>query len=165
MRDTNRILVICKIVSYCGEIVHYGAALARQLRAELFVMHVIYNPFGIKGWNLPLPSLEKDYQKLLEKTRKDMHEIVTREQQQDLAIRELIREGKPVDEIVKVVKEEKIDLLVLPAHEESRLEHFFFGRDNEDLLRKMPCSILFIKAEPKPIVEEEQQGSEEAEEE
>ena len=162
MKDIKRILVICRMVSHCGTAVHYGATLARQSGAELFVMNVIYNPFGIKGWNLPMPSLEKDYQKLLDKTKKDMHEIVSQETQRGITIKELIREGKPVDMIVKVIKEEKIDLLILTSHEESRLEHFLFGRDNEDLLRMMPCSILFVKDEPERIVDEKE-GSEEAE--
>ncbi len=165
MKNVKKILVICRIVSYCGEIVHYGVMLARQLRAELFVMNVIYNPFGIKGWNLPLPSLAEDYRKLIEKTGKDLHDIVALERQQGMIIRELIREGKPFDETLKVIWEEKIDLLVLPAHEETRLEHFFFSRDNEDLVRKMPCSILLVKSEPERIVEKEEQEGEETNEE
>ncbi len=165
MRSVRRILVLCRMVSYCGEAVRYGAELARQYGAELFVMNVIYNPFGIKGWNLPLPSLEDDYRKLLAQTMKDMHDIVAREEQRGLTVRELVREGKPVETILKVITEEKIDLLVLPSHEETRLEHFLFGGDNEDLIRKMPCSILLVKTEPKRISEKEPQESEETEEE
>jgi len=161
MKDVKRILVICRMVTHCGEVIHYGAILARQFRAEVFVMNVIHDPFGVKGWNLPLPSLAEDYRKLLEKTRKDMHEIVTREKQMGMAIHELVLEGKPVDEILKVIKEQNIDLLVLPSHEETRLEHFLFGRDNEELMRKMPCSILFVKSEPKSVIEEEGQDGEE----
>jgi universal stress protein A len=161
MKGVKRILVICRMVTHCGEVVHYGAILARQFRAEVFVLNVIHDPFGIQGWNLPLPSLAEDYRKLLEKTRKDMHEIVTREKQTGLAIQELVLEGKPVDEILKVIKEQNIDLLVLPAHEETRLEHFLFGRDNEELMRKMPCSILFVKSEPQPVIGKEGQDSEE----
>jgi universal stress protein A len=163
MKGVKRILVICRMVTHCGEVIHYGAVLGRQFKAEVFVMNVIHDPFGIKGWNLPLPSLAEDYRKLLEKTRSDMHEIVAHEKQQGMAIRELVLEGKPVDEILKVIKEQNIDLLVLPAHEETRLEHFLFGRENEELMRKMPCSILFVKNEPEPVLEEEGQDSEEME--
>ena len=163
MKGIKKILVICRMVTHCGEVVHYGALLARQFRAEIFAMNVIHDPFGIEGWNLPLPSLAEDYRKLLEKTRRDMHEIVSQEKQQGTAIRELVLEGKPVDEILKVIKEQNIDLMILPAHEETRLEHFLFGRENEELLRKMPCSILFVKSEPQPFIEEEGQDGEEAE--
>ena len=63
----------------------------------------------------------------------------------------IIREGKPIDEIMQVVKEEKIDLMVLLSHEEGRLEHMLFGHDNDAILRRMPCSILLIKREPEPV--------------
>ena len=163
MKGIKKILVICRMVTHCGEVIHYGAVLARQFRAEIFVMNVIHDPFGIKGWNLPLPSLAEDYRKLLEKTRRDMHDIVAQEKQQGMDIRELVLEGKPVDEILKVIKEQDIGLLVLPAHEETRLEHFLFGRDNEELMRKLPCSILFVKSEPEPVIEEVGQEGEETE--
>jgi nucleotide-binding universal stress UspA family protein len=44
-----------------------------------------------------------------------------------------------------MVKKEKIDLLIMTAHEEGHIEHFLFGRDNEELIRKMPCSIMLVK--------------------
>jgi nucleotide-binding universal stress UspA family protein len=163
MKSIKKILVICRMVTHCGEVVHHGVIFARQFRSEIIVMNVIHDPFGTKGWNLPLPSLAEDYRKLLKKTRRDMHEIVAREKQQGMAIRELVLEGKPVDVILKVIKEQNIDLMVLPAHEETRLEHFLFGRDNEELMRKMPCSILFVKSEPEPVIEEEEQEGEETE--
>jgi len=30
------------------------------------------------------------------------------------------------------------------------LEHFLFGRSNEELIRRMPCSLLLVKKEPGP---------------
>jgi hypothetical protein len=164
VEDIKRILVFCRMVGTCGKVVRSGAVLARRFGAELIVMTAIYDPFGIKGWNLPLPSLAEDYRKLVEKTKKDLHDIVIREGKQGIAVRELVKEGKPVVEIFKVIEEERIDLLVLPAHEETRLEHLFFGRDNDNLVRKMPCSILIVKHEPEAVVEEEQEVSEGEEE-
>jgi nucleotide-binding universal stress UspA family protein len=34
------------------------------------------------------------------------------------------------------------------AHSEWRLEDFLFGRIKEEIIRKIPCSILLIKEEP-----------------
>jgi len=62
-----------------------------------------------------------------------------------LTIHEWLREGKPVDEILKVVETENIDLLIMLAHHEGRLEHFLFGRTNEAIVRKMPCAIMLVK--------------------
>ena len=161
MKSVKKILVICRMVTHCDEIIHYGATLARQLRAEVIVMNVIHDPFGTKGWNLPLPSLAEDFRKLIEKTRKDMHEIVIQEKKQGISIQEIVLEGTPIDAILKVIKEQNIDLMVLPAHEETRLEHFLFGRENEEFMRRMPCSVLFVKIEPESATEEQWQDSEE----
>jgi len=150
MDNLKRVLVVCRLTGSCGPVVRAAADQARTFGAELYVAHIIHDPFGIEGWNLPLPSLEKDLRRLLEKTRKDMDQLVAEEKREGMAVKELIREGKPVEEIEKIVRDEKIDLLVLPAHEESRLEHFLFGKDNEDLIRRMPCSILLVKWEAKP---------------
>jgi nucleotide-binding universal stress UspA family protein len=61
---------------------------------------------------------------------------------------------------LKVIDEEKIDLLLLPAHQETRLESLLFGRENWELIRKMPCSILLVKQEPEPVADEEAQETE-----
>jgi len=62
-----------------------------------------------------------------------------------------MKEVDPSDEIIKMVKEENIDLLIILAHEEGHMEHLLFGRENEDLIRKMPCSIMLVKKEPHKV--------------
>ena len=44
------------------------------------------------------------------------------------------------------------------AHEEGRLEDLFFQRSNDELTRKMPCSIILVKQEAMPLeVDEEEE--------
>ena len=74
--------------------------------------------------------------------------MIEAEKTKGLDVKTLMKEGNPFDEIIKMVKEKNIDLLIMLAHEEGHLEHFLFGRDNEDLIRKMPCSIILVKKEP-----------------
>lgn len=93
-------------------------------------------------------SLEKEYEKILRDTKEKLSELVQAEKTKGMSITELVREGEPTEEILKTVKEKNIDLLVMLAHEEGRLEHLLFGRSNEELIRKMPCSILLVKREP-----------------
>lgn len=151
MAEIDRILVVSRSTKYCQKAVHYGVSLARKYNAELFVLHVEHNPFGTKGWSLPIVSLEEDYKRLLREAKKDLDRIIAQEKTAGLPIRELIIVGEPTKEIIKVVEEENIDLLVLLAHEEWHLEHFLFGRTNRELARKMPCSILLVKKEPEPV--------------
>ncbi len=148
MEDIKRILVVSRSTKHCRKAVHYGISLAKQYNSKLYVLHVIHDPFSVEGWNLPIPSLKQEYEKLVKKAREDIDRILKSERADGLEIKEWIRDGKPADEIIAAVKEDKIDLIIMSAHEEGRLEHYLFGRTVEELTRKMPCSILLVNYIP-----------------
>ncbi|MDR3567465.1 MAG: universal stress protein [Syntrophobacteraceae bacterium] len=148
MEDVNRILVVSRSTKYCQKAVDYGISLAQKFGAELFVVHVMHNPFMLKGWNLAVPSLDAEYARLQQTFKDDIDRMIEGNKTKGLTVKTVIKEGNPFEEIVKMVKEENIDLLIMLAHEEGHFEHFLFGRDNEDLIRKMPCSIMLVKKEP-----------------
>ena len=148
MDDIKRILVVSRSTKNCKKALHYGISLARQNKSKLYVLHVIHDPFSLEGWNLPVPSLKQEYENLVKKTREEIDRIIKSEQAEGLQITEWIREGKPVEEVIAAVKEEKIDLIVMSVHKEGRFEHYLFGRAVEELTRKMPCSIFLVNYNP-----------------
>jgi nucleotide-binding universal stress UspA family protein len=157
MKDIKRILAICGVTSCSKEIVDCGVSMAGIYKADLYFIHIIHNPFGLEGWNLPMFSLEEDYYKLLEETKEELEKIVAAEQKNGLNIRGLVREGPPTEQILKTIKEKKIDLLIMSAHEETRmgrlearLENFLFGASKDEIINKMPCSIMLVKQGPGP---------------
>jgi len=151
MEEIKRILVVSRDTWNCRKAVHYGVSLARTYGAKLYVIHVVHDPFGLEGWNLSMPSVEEEYQRLFHETRKEIAAIVDAERKKGIRVKQLVREGDPQKEIFRTVKTEKIDLIVMLAHEEGHLEHFLFGRSNEEIVRKMPCSVLLVKKEPGPV--------------
>lgn len=153
MEDFKRILVVSRMTKYCRKAVKYGVSLAKKYGAELYVVHAIHSPFGLDGWNLGgLFDVEAEYKRLLQKTRMDLDGIIDSEKEKGRSVHVLITQGEPTEEILKAVKEHSIDLLIMLAHEEGRLEHFLFGRSNDAIIRKMPCSILMVKKEPEPVI-------------
>ncbi len=60
MSTFNNILVVSRMFKYDAQAIQTGASLARTCGARLTIIHVIHDPFGIEGWNLPMPNLEKD---------------------------------------------------------------------------------------------------------
>ena len=153
MEDVKRILVVSRDTQYDRKAVQYGVSLSRKYGAELYVIHVVHDPFIFGGWNLPIPSLREEYKKLLKEAREELHTMINSEKKKGMSIKELIREGDPTGELFRTVREEGIDLLIMLAHEEGHLEHFLFGRSNEEIIRKMPCSVLLVKKEPEPVEE------------
>ena len=146
MDEIKRILVVSRMTAHCNLAIHYGISLAKKYDASLSVMHVAHNPFGLEGWKLP--PVEPEYSILLKKSKEDIDAAIKAEQAQGMAITVVLREGDPIGVVTDVVKEKGIDLLIMLAHEEGHLEHFLFGRSNEELVRQLPCSILLVKKEP-----------------
>ncbi len=144
-QDLKRILVVSRITKYCQRAVHYGISLAQKYNAELTVLHVIHNPFGYEGFNVPMFSLEKEYENMIKTVKSELDRIIKDEKGKGMAIKELIREGEPTEVIMKVVRDEQTDLVIASHHEETRFEHFLFCKSNDELIRKMPCSILLVK--------------------
>jgi nucleotide-binding universal stress UspA family protein len=155
MEDVKRILVVSSMTKSSRKAIQYGVSLSKKYGTELYVLHVVYHPFGfdLKGWNLPIPSLEEEYKRIIKEAKEELHAMINKEKKKGLSIKEMIREGKPIKEILKVVKEENIDLIIMLVHSEWRLEHFLFGRIKEEMIRKAPCSILLIKEEPGKIAD------------
>lgn len=151
MDDIKRILVVSRMTRYCRKAVHYGVSLSQKYGAQLIVVHVVFEPFIFGQWNLPFPSLAEEYKRTVAQAKKELDEIIRVEKKRGMDIKELIKEGRPTEEILKTVKEENIDLIIMLAHEEGHLEHFLFGRSNETIIQKMPCSVLLVKKEPEPV--------------
>lgn len=152
MGDIKRILVRSGITKYCRKVVHTGISLAKKYDAELYIIHVISNPFGLKGWNLPMLTIKGEYEKILDDVNKDIDRIISMEKKNGVTIHKIIRDGDPIEEILNVIETEKIDLLVIPSHPENRLMHiesrmerYLFGWDNDVIIRKMPCSIYLVQ--------------------
>ncbi len=155
MEDVKRILVVSSMTKSSRKAIHYGVSLSKKYGSELYVLHVIYHPFGfdLEGWNLPIPSLEEEYKRIIKEAKEELDTVISQEKKKGMSIKEMIREGEPAKEILKVVKEENINLIVMLAHSEWRLEHFLFGRIKEEIIRKIPCSILLVKEDPGKVAD------------
>jgi universal stress protein A len=152
MDDLNRILVASMCTKHCLKAVQWGISLAKNYNAKLFIIHIIHNPFGLEGWNLPISSiktLEDEFATMTRNAKETLDQYIRSEDTTGLSIEETVIEGNPKDEISKFIEKEQIDLLVTVAHEQEHIEHFISGRELRDLVRKMPCSIFLVRRELK----------------
>lgn len=151
MENIKRILVVNRLTAYSRDAVQAGISVARKYRADLFLLHLVENPVDQEALNAPLPYKDERHKSYLSVQQAEKDELDKILRNSELPIKMIIRDGKPADEIAKVVKEQNIDLLVMLAHEESRLEHTLFGGDDDKIIRRMPCSMLLVKREPDAV--------------
>jgi universal stress protein A len=151
MKGIKRILVVSRSTKHCKKAVHYGISMGKQYGAKLYVLHVFDDPFGLEAWSLPVVSwkeIQEEYKRMQEKARTDLDRIIEAEQSTGIPIEVSFEDGDPDEKILHFVKENKIDLIIMLAHEEGRLEHLLFGRSIDRIIRKLPCSVLLVKQEP-----------------
>jgi nucleotide-binding universal stress UspA family protein len=148
MESIRNILVISRMIPYSLEAIKFGISLARKYDARLLVLHLVSNPVDMLAINAPGQLPGEQYQTYLnshQEAQEQLEKFIKREIQGGFPIKELVSDGNPIQEIIKVVEGEKIDLILVSAHEEGRLEHALFGGENDAIVRKMPCSILLVK--------------------
>jgi len=150
MEGVKRILVVSRSTEDCKKAFHCGVVLARAFSAELSILHIEYDPFDKLGFHYlaGLAIFRDEYQARVKEIREEIDNIVRDERAIGLTITEIIREGEPVEQTVEVVQRYKIDLVLTAAHPEGRIERVIYGRSNHELIRRLPCSILFVKGEP-----------------
>jgi nucleotide-binding universal stress UspA family protein len=138
---------------YSLKAVNFGVSLARKYDAKLHVLHLVTNPVDMIALN---PSglfpevMYTNYFDNQQDSKERLDIVIKKEIGEGFPINELVSDNDPFEEILKVVSDEKIDLIVMLAHEEGRLEHALFGGENDAIVRRMPCSILLLKEELEP---------------
>ena len=150
MEDIRRILAVSWLTQYCQKTIHYAVSLAAKYGAEFSVIHVI-DTLWSQGWNLPTMSQDEARGKEMERIQAELDNIIGSETKEGVKIKKIIKEGDPIEEIMKVIEEERIDLVIMRTHEEGRIERLLVGGSNDALIRKMPCSILLVKKEPDTV--------------
>jgi nucleotide-binding universal stress UspA family protein len=147
MHDVKHILVMSRSTADCKKAVHYGISLAKVLGARLSVLHVIHDPFSLKGlpFIISLREIEEEYRAMMVKAKKDLDKMIKAEKADGMVINEIVEEAEPVHEIERIVKNEKVDLLIVAAHDETRIEHVIYGRVNHEIARRLPCSLMLVK--------------------
>ncbi len=148
MENFKNILVISRMIPYSRETIKVGISLARKYDAKLSVLHLVSNPVDLMAVNAPGLFPDEQYKNYLssqQEAREHLDKLIKQEIQDGYPINELISDRNPVEEVVRLVSEEKIDLILMSAHKEGRIEHALFGGENDAILRKMPCSIMLVK--------------------
>jgi nucleotide-binding universal stress UspA family protein len=148
MGNINNILVISRMSPNSRKAIHFAVSLARKYDAKVLVLHLVSNPVDMMAVNAPglfFDEEYKNYKNNLQEAKEQLDKVIKQEIKGGAPIQELISDHDSVKEIVRVVNEEKIDLIVMRSHEEGRIEHALFGGEHDAIIRKMPCSILLVK--------------------
>jgi nucleotide-binding universal stress UspA family protein len=145
----QRVLVATDFSDSAGHAQAYGASLARQFQAELLLVHVVENlTVGYASDLFPVPMAEV-FDEISGHAKAEIARLAEQLRSRGLNVRELVAQGKPSAEIVRVASEEQADIIVLGTHGKGMLDHALFGSTAERVIRKAPCPVLTCRLHPK----------------
>jgi nucleotide-binding universal stress UspA family protein len=141
MLPINNILVPTDFSERALGAFHLAAALARDHRAALTVLHVREMPalpFAEFGAVPPvdLPTREELLEKLSSFEPAD----------ESIHVEFVVADGEPGEEIVRVAQERHCDLIVMGTHGRTGLGRLLLGSVAERVMRRAPCPVLTLKA-------------------
>ncbi len=122
----------------------YALAFARQFRARLTLLHVIPTNYFVGSEfgpvDFPLPEAE-----LREAGERELAAMAIRDVGKAAAVATVVRQGPPVQEIVRFARETNADLILLSTHGRTGLKHVLMGSVAENVVRYAPCPVLVVR--------------------
>jgi nucleotide-binding universal stress UspA family protein len=145
MPEVNKILVAICFSEYCLGTFTYATRLATQLQAELAVANVInikdVQAIGtIESMGYSISS--EDYVKgVKEERRAEIDKMIADSGFPRDKLKIILKVGHPFEELLKITKEEKVDMVVMGAKGRSNIEHLLLGSVAEKMFRHSPVTV------------------------
>jgi nucleotide-binding universal stress UspA family protein len=152
--NLKRILVPTDFSESARRALRYGMSFAREYKADLVLLHVVENlTVGYASDLFPVPMAEV-FDEISGYAKTELAKLGAEAREKGVSVRELVVQGKPSAEIVRVAKEETADMIVLGTHGKGMLDKALFGSTAERVIRRAPCPVLTVGLEEHEFVEE-----------
>lgn len=119
-------------------------AIARRERAELVLVHVLepISPIADEGYL----ARHRELRLAMEATaRRSLDRLRARATRARVAVRGVVMEGWPPEEIVKLARKRRADLIVIGIHGRTGLKKLLLGSVAERVLVLAPCPVLAVR--------------------
>ena len=121
-----------------------------QLDAELHLIYVLETFEGYNNFFVPHPSLDLMEREDMALTKRHLEEFAEKYFVDRPKTKLVVLHGEPVEQILKYVESEGIDMIIVAGYDQSLLEKAIFGDISEQIARSSPVPVMVIN----PFVEE-----------
>ena len=144
MIEIKKILFPLDLTENSSKVLPYVVSISEKYNSQVYLLHVVQD---LNKWGklyVPHPSMDKFQNEAKEYAKKAMDKICVKEFQSCPNSQMRVVSGDAVDEILKIIESEGIDLLVMGTYCRKGLEHVIFGSVAENVVKKSPVPVLTI---------------------
>ena len=151
MDEFKKIMVALGFSEYSEGIFKYADKLAAKLGAELVVANII-NSRDVEAvtaiTNMGYDLDPERYIKEVKAERRNAFEKIARDSAvaRD-SIKLVLEVGNPIDELLKIIIDENVNLVVMGVKGRTDLEHILIGSVAEKLFRRSPVTVVSYRDE------------------
>ena len=121
-----------------------AVSLATEFGGDLILLHVLDHPYPHVGPVVTDFDLESYYRTIEAKAIKQLDALLDPEVREYATVRTVVRRGSAFREIVRLAQEEMPDLVVMPTHARTGLNHMIWGSVAEKVVRLAPCPVMTV---------------------
>jgi nucleotide-binding universal stress UspA family protein len=151
MKPINKIMVAYDGSDYAIEALKYGCRLADNLKVEIIIANVIHQRDVEAVRMVERSTGSLTVEEYIEGRKNDwaqvMEKIVQDASCGHLSVKKVFSIGVPFRELIKILKEEAVDLLIMGAKGRGNLSGILFGSTAEKMFRHCPVPLLSIRPE------------------
>lgn len=123
----------------------YAISLTKEYNARLYLLHVVHEIALASGWHVPHIQIDALYRDIEEAANKEIRRWCSEELRGLKDVERVILRGIPDEEILKVAREKKIDLIIIGTYGRTGIDRFLFGSTAEKVVRRAPCPVLSVR--------------------
>ncbi len=136
----DKILCATDFSDLSNHAVFYGASLAREYKAKLYLCHVI-DLSSATMYGEATYAFESQLTHMEDYTHKRMKRIM---EKYDVEWEPLVTIGSAADEITRLAEENQIDLAITATRGRSGLKRLVLGSVTEHVMRSLPCPLITV---------------------
>ena len=150
MKIVKRIVAAIDFSVYSPQILEYATGIAERISAEIVAVNVINKRLfeavekEFENDHLATFSLEEFINEEKRKRRLNLDDLIGQWVSKQVSTRAIIRSGVPFEEILKVVDDEKADLIVMNSRGRTNFQDYMYGTTSEKTFRHSPVSVLSL---------------------
>lgn len=138
----KQVMVAADFSEQSRHVAAYAVELARPFQAEVVGCHVLEPLQGLLPlMSGPTDSASTDVQ--ASDAREAMERLLTDAGADRFRV--LIQKGHPSAEIVRVAKNEDVDMIVIGTQGRSGMAHLLLGSTAENVVRLAPCPVMVVR--------------------
>jgi nucleotide-binding universal stress UspA family protein len=145
MIPIKRILVPTDFSEPAGAAVKWATTLAKEFDAEVYLLHVVPEPYSYP-WGSELSAFPvNDLLMQSEKAADEqLRQLAAAAGMPDGRVVTCSVIGPPLDQILQLIAQERIDLVVIGTHGRGMVGHLLLGSVAERVVRRSPVPVLTV---------------------